>query len=500
MTKTKSKVQKKNVNKYSKTKKKINLCKVKEFKTISPQTLLNLIGKEKVAIVNTLDENISINTNPVVLKCCYGKSFIKKSCNIIKDFSVIILYCANDTCKASNNYAQDLMKKCSSLEDKIIMYKGGVYEWALLSFSFPDKYSFYDKKYKKKMDKKEVESYFLKMSHMKESRKNLNYPKIVLDSENKIKTYNFSNVNCNGSTTLEGKVCVVTGGTSGLGLEVVKHMLENGAKHVTLTYYHDTKRANKIKKELEKQYDKSRYYVLKADARTKEGNMLTFDRNLRLKKLKLNVGPIDCVDINAGIFGPANMHKKHIFNISEKDYDKTLATNLTGYFLGFKYFTKQAIENDVKDGAIVCIKSIYGSTGSLFSNTAYQTSKHGVLGLVHQSAIELARPNPQLKIKYPIRVNAVSPTFTNTALTKPFLDKSIINNTIKNDNPTGNLANKHNVAEAVIFLLSDKAQSITGIDLPVDCGVLAESIPTYKEVEKLNDSGIEELSCCGDTV
>ena len=470
------------------------------FGKLSPQTLLNLFSKKKVAIVNTLDENIVINTHPTATHCCYGSSFIKKSCNELKQFEVIVLYCANNTCSASHTYGNKLVKKCSALKNKIVLYEGGVYEWALLSFSFPETYAFYDLKYKKQLDKKDVESYFVKMNHRKETTKTTSYPKIILNNQERHKSYDFNEMSSSLNDSLKNKVCVVTGGTSGLGLEVVKKMLDCGAKHVTLTYYHNTSRANRVKELLEKTYGKQRFYVLKADARTKEGNLLTFDRKTRLSKLKLNVGPIDCVDINAGIFGPANMHKKHIFNISEKDYDKTMATNLTGYFLGFKYFTKQAIENEVKDAAIVCIKSIYGSTGSLFSNTAYQTSKHGVLGLVHQTAIELARPNPQLKIKYPIRVNAVSPTFTNTALTKPFLDKSMIHKTIKNDNPTNQLANKRDVAEAVIFLLSDKAHSITGVDLPVDCGVLAESIPTYKEVEKLNKAGIEELSCCGENI
>ena len=216
--------------------------------------------------------------------------------------------------------------------------------------------------------------------------------------------------------------------------------------------------------------------------------------------LKLKTGPIDCVDINAGIFGPASFNKKHVMNISEKDYNDTIETNLTGYFLSLKYFVKQAIENEVKNGSVVCIKSIYGSSGSLFSNIAYQTSKHGVMGLVRQSAIELARPNNNLKIKYPIRVNAVSPTFTNTALTKPFLDEDKINNSLKKSNPMNKLANKSDVANAVIYLLSNNSESITGIDLPVDCGVLAESILSHEEVNKLNNSGIEELSCCGDAV
>ena len=298
---------------------------------------------------------------------------------------------------------------------------------------------------------------------------------------------------------MRNKVCVVTGGTSGLGLEVVKKLLNNGAKHVTLTYFNNKERAENVKKMLSKKYDSDRFYVLRADARTIDGNKLTFDRELRRKRLNLNVGPINCVDINAGIFGPANMNKKHIHNIKEEDYYKTIETNLNGYFLSMKYFTKQAIENNVSDGSIVCIKSIYGSGGSLFSNTAYQTSKHGVMGLVRQSAIELSRKNDNLKIKHPIRVNAVSPTFTDTSLTKPFLDKNKINDTISKSNPLGGrLAYKNDIAEAVLFLLSDKSKSITGIDLPVDGGVLAEVIPNYEFVKELNNSGIEELSCCGD--
>ena len=488
-----------NKNKQKQTKTKSNAPT--SFSKISPETIINLFGKHKLAIVNTVDEDIVINTTPVVDHCCYGKSFIQKSCQKLKNFDVIVLYCANHTCSASQTYAKNLVEKCSSLEKKIVLYEGGIYEWALLSFTFPETYTFYNKAYKHQLTKKEVESYFMKMSHRKESTKSGKYPNIITHNDERKKQNNFHGISAmQGCTGMENKVCVVTGGTSGLGLEVVKRLLDNGAKHVTLTYYHDKDRAKKVEEELSKHYSTSRYYVLRADARTREGNMLTFDRKMRQKKLKLNVGPIDAVDINAGIFGPANMHKKHVFNISEKDYHATIDTNLTGYFLSLKYFTKQAIENQVKDAAVVCIKSIYGSTGSLFSNTAYQTSKHGVMGLVHQSAIELSRANKELKIVHPIRVNAVSPTFTNTALTKPFLDKSAIHSVIKKDNPMNQLANKRDVAEAVIFLLSDKSHSITGIDLPVDCGVLAESIPTYKEVHKLNNSGIKELSCCGDNL
>ena len=480
------------------------ICKI-TFKKISPATLLNIFDKKNVAIVNTLSNNIHINVEPININNCYGKDFIEKKCKELDNFKLIILYCANYTCPASHNYAIKLINKCKNLKNKIMLYEGGTNEWALLNFKFPDLFTFFDTELNNTLNKNQIEDIFLNLNHFPEKKHQGPYPSLILNNQpnfdlfkTHLNTPNNNSINNEG--IMKNKVCVVTGGTSGLGLEVVKKLLDNDAKHVTLTFYHNKKRAKQVKDMLEKTYGKDRVYVLKADARTVEGNKLTFDRKMRKNKLNLDVGPIDCVDVNAGIFGPANIHKKHIHNINESDFKKTLDTNLNGYFLAMKYFAKQAIENNVINASIVCIKSIYGSSGSLFANSAYQTSKHGVMGLVRQSAIELARPNKDIGVKHSIRVNAVSPTFTDTALTKPFLDKKLIHDTIKNSNAKGHLAYKNDIAEAVMFLLSDKTKSITGIDLPVDCGVLAESIPTYEEVKMLNSAGINELSCCGNTL
>lgn len=479
--------------------------KLHTFLKITPQTIIQLFRSKNTAFVNVLSDTIHIHSpSHPLYHNFFGKSFITKTCNQLNKFDSIILYCANYTCTASQTYAEQIVSKCKNLYNKILLYEGGTYEWALLNMSFPNIFSFYNSYEKRPLTQPEIENEFVTMKHRDEINKRGNYPPTILNHQSDKFFYqtliNKKQPCIKQSSFMNGKVCVVTGGTSGLGLAVVYKLLESGAKHVTLTYFHDSQRAKKVELDLSDKFNKNRFHVLKADARTIQGNMLTFDRELRKKKLKLDVGPIDCVDVNAGVFGPANLHKKHLFNIKEKDYNKTLDTNLHGYFLSMKYFSKQAIENNVRDAAIVCIKSIYGSTGSLFSNIAYQTSKHGVMGLVHQSAIELARPNHLLKIKYPIRVNAVSPTFTDTALTRPFLDKNLINKTLNKSNTMGRLAYKNDVAEAVLFLLSNKARSITGIDLPVDCGVLVESIPTYEEVLQLNSSGIQELSCCGNTV
>ena len=478
--------------------------KLNSFKMLTPATFFKFFDKKNTAIVNTLDNPYFVVKKPFrkdFLNLYYpGKEFMNNEYN--DDLELLILYCANYTCAAAKKYASKLVKKYPEYKSKIILYEGGLYEWSNLSLNYSN-FGIYNIDTSKLLNQKELYDVNKMFPHWLESKK-VGYPEIVYDNVGDEDFYkqleNIKETNVISSKLLEGKVCVVTGGTSGLGLATLKKMLDNGAKHVTGTYFNNKERADKISKMLKQKYG-SRALIIRADARTEEGNKKTFHPEERSKYLSKDLVPVNCVDINAGIFGPANKHKKHIYNIKDKDYDDVMKLNLRGYYLGVKHFSKQAILNNVTDGSVVCIKSIYGSTGSLFSNPAYQISKHGTMGLVRQSAVEMARPNKELGLKYPIRVNAVSPTFTDTALTRPMLDYDKVNKTIANSNTTGELAKKEDVANAVVFLCSNLSGSITGVDLPVDCGVLSESVPTYPEVRKLNDDDkIDILSCCGNTV
>ena len=131
---------------------------------------------------------------------------------------------------------------------------------------------------------------------------------------------------------LQGKVCVVTGGTSDSGLETIKCMLEHGAKHVTGTYYNNTPRANKVKEMLLEQYG-NRVVIIQADARTIQGNKKTFDSFERQQYLPTDCVAIDCVNINAGMFGPASYNNKHIHQIDIDKYDQVMNLNLRDTFL-----------------------------------------------------------------------------------------------------------------------------------------------------------------------
>lgn len=480
----------------------------KKLKLVTPQTLITLMknefNKSKVAIVDVLDSKIKLHTNDIIEDILFnGKDFFN---NFEDKYELIIFYCANYTCSASKSFKKKFLEKYPNQKADTMLYEGGIYEWGYLALQHPNVFKIKDGD--KILNKYEISKEIINNNHWSEFKKQeyYNIPSLLLNKSNQpldiysdtFGDFEILKTNKNSGNLLEGKVCVVTGGTSGLGLESVKTMLKQGAKHVTLTYYNNVERAEKVEKELIDEFGSNRLHVLQADARTKEGNQLTFSKNSRSYVEEDLIG-IDCVNLNAGIFGPASFNLKHVHNISEKDWDSVMNTNLKGIFFGIQEFSKQVQENKIEGATAVVIKSIYGSSGSLFSNVAYQTSKHGVMGLVRQSAITLGRSNDKLGIMYPIRINAVSPTFTDTNLTRPMFNNNSIKEVIESSNPMNGLALKEDVANAVVYLLSSLSGSITGSDLPVDRGVLAESIPSSKDVLNLNEKDIELLSCCGES-
>ena len=482
----------------------------RQLKKITPQTLLQILSTDqdlKVALVNTLHAKYLIAPAKVQTSrnvFIFGPDFASKY--YPNQFDLIVLYCANYTCSASHTYQKELTSSIvSTLGDKVMLYEGGSLEWAYLSLQHPTDFAL-RKPAGDILSRKEVVEVIGKNLHRDEiGKKKFRLNKVLLDERNRPSVqldFRMNSANNQSSSAvglMADKVCVVTGGTSGLGLETGKRMLEQQAKFVTFTYFNNVERAQKVEKELEILFSKDKFEVLKADARTSGGNALTFSPENRKTRLSPDLVGVHCVCLNAGIFGPASFNLKHVHNITEESWDNVMNTNLKGVFFGIQEFIKQVQENKVSEATAVCIKSIYGSTGSLFSNIAYQTSKHGVMGLVRQTAITCARANEKLGIAYPVRINAVSPTFTKTNLTRPMFEENAIKGVIDKANPMFGFAEKEDVANAVMYLLSSMSGSITGSDLPVDRGVLAESIPTISDVLNLNDKDIELLACCGDT-
>lgn len=307
---------------------------------------------------------------------------------------------------------------------------------------------------------------------------------------------------------LKGRNLAITGSTRGLGLVQAERALQCGARHVTITSRPESRGGNvedrqKAVEYLSKKFSADRFSYVAHDVSLscpvdKAGKMIddkmcngrVFDPDIREK-----LGLPRCLhgaSLNAGIFGPGAESDRRMDNISNNDFQKVMDINCKGVFHGIRDFAKSTKACGVQDPSIVTIKSIYGSGGSLFGNSAYMASKHCVNGLTKQAAIEFARPERGFP---KINVNSVSPGFSKTPLTrKGFWEEKEIRDVVADSHPTNTWVKGEDIAEAVTFLLNPP-DSITGVDLPVDNGTLAETIPKWseaKEIRKVTDS-----PCCG---
>lgn len=171
-------------------------------------------------------------------------------------------------------------------------------------------------------------------------------------------------------------------------------------------------------------------------------------------------GHPDVVYANAGILGmPVDVWEQ-----AEADFMAHLDVNLAGTWRTFKAALPKMIER--KSGTIVATASVAGLVGAA-GLAAYVASKHGMLGLVKSTALNVA--------KYGIRVNAICPHMVDT----PMLDRlfggdAAIRDALKAMNPMGRNASCEEVAEAAIFLGSSRSGYITGTHLAIDGGHIAQ--------------------------
>jgi NAD(P)-dependent dehydrogenase (short-subunit alcohol dehydrogenase family) len=171
-------------------------------------------------------------------------------------------------------------------------------------------------------------------------------------------------------------------------------------------------------------------------------------------------GRLDCAVNNAAIRGPAVLTAEY----TEEDWDRIVSTNLKGVWLCMKFEIGQMLCQG--GGAIVNIASNFGLVGSR-KMSAYSASKHGVIGLTKTAALEYARRN--------VRVNAVCPGPTRT----PFMESVLREHPealqdMESTLPIGRVGQSSEIAEAVVWLCSDRASFVTGAALPVDGGFLAQ--------------------------
>ena len=255
------------------------------------------------------------------------------------------------------------------------------------------------------------------------------------------------------TTELSGKVGIVTGGTSGIGRDAAVLFAKAGAKVVV---------AGRREAEGKETIDLVRAaggdgLFVKTDV------SLAADVHALVQKTVEKFGRVDVAFNNAGIEGAWIP----IAEQSEEDWDQTIAINLKGTWLCLKYEIQQMLKQG-GGGAIVNMASVAGLMGSAGAAT-YCASKHGVMALTKSAALETARSG--------IRVNVVCPAVIETPMGERIFGAPEMKKYALGLHPIGRFGTPMEVAEAVVWMCSDRASFMTGQSLVLDGGLLAGPNP-----------------------
>ena len=255
------------------------------------------------------------------------------------------------------------------------------------------------------------------------------------------------------TSELQGKVALVTGGTSGIGRETAVLFAKAGAKVVVAG-----------RREQEGQETVEMLRPAGGDGLfVKTDVSKASDVEALVQKAVERFGRLDVAFNNAGIEGAWIP----IVRQSEEDFDRTINVNLKGVWLCLKYEIRQMLKQG-SGGAIVNMASVLGVVGSA-GTSAYSASKHGVIGLTQTAALENAKKG--------IRVNAICPGMIETAMSDRILRVPAAHKFAVNSHPIGRLGKAIEIAEAVVWMCSDRASFMTGQAVGIDGGFLAGPNP-----------------------
>ena len=246
---------------------------------------------------------------------------------------------------------------------------------------------------------------------------------------------------------VEKKVVIITGAGAGIGKATAIHF----GKHKAIVVVSDINftAAQEVADEIVSN---------NGTAIARKANVADFNEVEDLINVTVSeYGRLDVMVNNAGI-GPKNLLKTAESTLN--DWDAVVAVNQTGVF----YCMKLALQQMLKQGHgnIVNIASLAGLKASL-NNISYTASKFAVVGMTKSAALEYASKN--------IRINAVCPGYTNSALLDQLLSaRPDMDALLKSVIPMKRYGNASEIAEAVVWLASDSTQFITGQTITLDGG------------------------------
>jgi len=246
---------------------------------------------------------------------------------------------------------------------------------------------------------------------------------------------------------LENKVAFVSGAGSGIGRAVAEAYAREGAQVVVsdINAAHGEETVKIIKD------NGGEAFFIKGDSSSASDNKRVVEETVA------KYGRLDISCNNAGMGGPA----KPTGEYEPEEWDKVIALNLSGVFYACRYQLEQMLKNG--GGSIVNIASIHGTVAAP-NSPAYTATKHGVVGLTKNIAVEYGQKN--------IRCNAVGPGYIETALLKNNMDDNALN-AIAGKSAMNRLGTPEEIAELVLFLSSDKSSFTTGSYIIADGGYTA---------------------------
>ena len=250
---------------------------------------------------------------------------------------------------------------------------------------------------------------------------------------------------------LEGKTALVTGAASGIGLQTSIRLAEEGAR-VMMTDIN----LEEVRQQAEKLGANATF--LKIDITEEEEWISVLDETVK------RFDRLDILVNSAGMVLIADVEQ-----ITLEDWRKVHAVNLDGTFLGCKHGVR--VMKEFGAGSIINLSSVSGMIGG-FNLAAYNSSKGAVRMLTKSVALHCARAG------YGIRCNSIHPTFIETPMLESMIrdspDPEKARQTLVRQVPLRRIGKPDDVANMIVYLASDESTFVTGTEMVIDGGVIAQ--------------------------
>ncbi len=248
---------------------------------------------------------------------------------------------------------------------------------------------------------------------------------------------------------LDGKVAIVTGGASGIGEATALLFAEEGAKVIVADW--DEAKGAQVAREVQERGGEAMF--VKVDVSQAE------DVEMMVNTAVESYGRLDVLFNNAGVEG----EQAPTADCTLENFDRVIAINLRGVFLGMKYGIPAMLEGG--GGSIINTASVAGLVG-FASIPAYCASKGGVIQLTKTAALEYAKQN--------IRVNVICPGVIWTPMVERFVAPAEgAREALEAAEPVGRFGTPEEVAQLALYLASDDSTFCTGAPFIVDGGFVA---------------------------